>query len=165
MQKAAMRGRIMAATGIVICYFALAVSANAAELPARDNAVWHWFGTCADEKSMSLEISLNRKSIFKSSFPICKMRRSKVASGLTPRHLTFSLANENRSYFGEAKGETLEGNIWESGTDPDDIILGLSIETKTQTWLHTLLVVEPDKPSRFLLGKGLVVTIHPEVKH
>jgi hypothetical protein len=84
---------------------------------------------------------------------------------LEQKHLAFSLVNEKWSYFGEAKGEKLEGNIWESATDPDDIVLGLTIETKTQTWLHTLLIVEPDKPSRFLLGKGLVVKIHPEVKH
>jgi hypothetical protein len=156
-------GSMKRVAGIVICYFALALSANAAELPSPDKAVWHWFSTCANEKTLSIEITLGKKSIFKSSFPLCKMRRTKIKPGLVPKHLAFSLENKKRSYFGEVKGEMLEGNIWESGAEPDNIVLGLTFETKTQTWLHTLLVVEPDKPSRFLLGKGLVVTTHPEI--
>jgi hypothetical protein len=165
MQRLVAHDRMMKVLGILVCYFALVLSANADELSSRNEAVWHWFGTCADEKSLSIEITLGKKSIFKSSFPVCKMRRTKIKQELIQKHLAFSLENKGRSYFGEAKGEQIEGNIWESGSEPDNLALGLTFETKTQTWLNTLLVIEPDKPSRFLLGKGLVVKVHPEIKH
>jgi hypothetical protein len=151
--------------GIIFCCLGLVLSANAVELSTPDEVVWHWFSRCTDEKTIAIEVTQDKKTIFETSFPICKMRRGDVAPEPVQKRLVFFLVNEKRSYFGEPKGEKLEGNIWESGTDPNDVILGLSFDTKTQIWLHSHLIVEPDKSSQFSMGKGLVVKIHPAMKH
>jgi hypothetical protein len=130
-------------------------------LSTPDEVVWHWFGQCSDARGMTAEVTLDSKVLYTSSFPICQMRRGDIPAEAEQRRLVFFLEKEKRSFFGEAKAKRLEGNIWEAGGDPKDIILGVSFATKDRIWLNTLHFVDPHKSSRSVLAKGLVIKTFP----
>src|SRR5437773_12266338 len=49
-----------------------------ASTSARDEVVWHWFGDCAGGDSLVLEVTLDGRSIYGSTFPICRLRRGAI---------------------------------------------------------------------------------------
>jgi hypothetical protein len=49
-----------------------------------DELVWHWFGICQNAKTMGVEVRLDRKRVFASSFPPCLVRRTDYQK--EPRH-------------------------------------------------------------------------------
>ena len=57
--------------------------------------------------------------------------------------------------------DSIEGDIWEAGGDPDDLILGISFDTGKQVLLNTLHVARPEKQTSSKLDKGLFITTYP----
>jgi hypothetical protein len=145
---------------------ALIVSFPCAALSApssnqEDTVVWHWFSQCSDAKHITIEVTQDSKIIYTSSFPICHVRRGDIMPEPKQRLLSFVLDSKKHRYFGAKKGARLEGNIWEAGGDPDDIILGVSFDTKEQVFLNSIFILYPDKPSQSELAKDLVIKTFP----
>jgi hypothetical protein len=60
--------------------------------------------------------------------------------------------------------DSIEGDIWQAGGEPDALILGISlIDTGThkQVLLNTLHIARPEKQTSSELDKGLSVTTYP----
>ncbi len=137
--------------------------ALSAQLSTPDEVVWHWFNKCGDAKKLTVEITLNNKSIYKSSFPICQLRRGDISYDPDPKRLVFILEKaEKQSLFGELKDESLEGNIWKAGGDSNYIILGVSFSAKKRVWLNTLHIAYPDKASNSVMANDLIIDTYPE---
>ena len=111
--------------------------------------LWTWFGDCSQKKYMGVEVVLSRKVIYRSSFPVCRIDdHSENVNDLlsnrgTPeRKLVFSFKG-GHVFQGKnhtTPTQTIEGNVWQSGTDPGVILFGLSFSTKQQVLLNTVHV-------------------------
>ena len=139
----------------------LPCTTRSAPMSTNKEVVWHWFSQCSAAKIITIEVSLDSKTVYKSSFSICQTVRGDIRPEPMQRRLIFFPKKTSPSILGEPKSERLEVNIWEAGEDPNDIVLGLSFTTKQRIWLNSLHIVEPDKLSRSVLAKGLVVSTYP----
>jgi hypothetical protein len=132
--------------------------------------LWSWFGDCSQKKYIGLEVALSRKVIYRSSFPVCpidhyseKVKDLLSARGTPGRKLVFSFKG-GHVFQGELRttpAQTIEGNVWQSGTDPGVILLGLSFSTKKQVLLNTIHVAELDKAFTSEIDPGLTVRTFP----
>jgi hypothetical protein len=57
--------------------------------------------------------------------------------------------------------DSIEGDIWQAGGEPNGLTLGISFDTKKQILLNTLHVARPDKQTSSELDRGLSITTHP----
>jgi hypothetical protein len=127
----------------------------------KDDVVWHWFSKCSDGKLIKFEVIQDSNIIYTASFPICHVHQRDIMPEPEQRILSFFVESKKYKYFGAKNGTRLEGNIWEAGTDSDGIVLGVSFSTKNKTFLNSLFILDPDKPSEYEFAKGLVVKTFP----
>src|SRR5437773_12524723 len=73
--------------------------------PPSEQVVWHWFSECSEAKLITAEVLLNGKSIYKSSFTICRMSRDDIQPEPQQRILEFFLQEETKSLFGEPQAQ------------------------------------------------------------
>lgn len=132
--------------------------------------LWSWFGDCSQKKYMGLEVALSRKVIYRSSFPVCpindyseNVKDLLSARGTLGRTLVFSFKG-GHAFQGEYRttpAQTIKGNVWQSGTDPGVILLGLSFSTKKQVLLNTIHVAQLDKAFTSEIDPGLTIRTFP----
>jgi hypothetical protein len=146
----AMLGIVIAAT--------VASPADAVTSPKGD-AVWDWYARCSSPKQIRIEVSLNGKRIYKTTFGICRTDYPQLMK--PQRTLVFKIAGPHKSLFGEPRKETLEGNVWQAGRDPDGIVLGVSFAGPNRVWCNSLHILDPNKASKTVLARGLIVRTAP----
>jgi len=152
----------------------LALVAAAALLPvplsgqeppsARDAVIWHWFGACAGNDSLVLEVSLDGKSVYSTAFPICKTRRAQIKPEPQQRLLEFRFDAVPRRFGPRSRvtaPQPIECNVWESGGQRNAILLGVSFASGDQVLLNMHHIAQADAPSRSERVRGLVVTTRP----
>jgi hypothetical protein len=133
-----------------------------------DETVWHWFGQCSQADTMYAEVRFHSKLIYQTSFPICAMNRRDIEPERPQRILDFYFkANCNIFKSGEDGSldslfesfgiSRIEGNIWEAGKDPNDIIFGVSFVAKNQILLNGIHVAKIGEISKTNLAKGLAI--------
>jgi hypothetical protein len=126
----------------------------------KENAVWDWDARCSSPKQIRIEVTLDGKRIYGTNFGICDASDyPQPMKG--QRTLVFKIAGPHKSLFGEPRKETLEGNVWQAGRDPDGIVLGVSFAGPKRVWLNSLHVLDPNKASKTVLARGLVVRTAP----
>ncbi len=131
---------------------------------AREEVVWHWFGGCASSDSLVLDVSLDGKSLYSSTFPICRARRTDIKPEPQQRILEFRFDGEPHRFRrrNPATGpQPIQGNIWEVGGERYAILLGVSFATGDQVLLNTVHIARADSPSRSERVRGLVITTRP----
>jgi len=115
--------------------------------------LWSWFGDCGQKKYVGLEVALSRKVIYRSSFPVCpiedyseNVKDLLSARGSPGRKLVFSFKGGHvfQGEYRTTPTQTIEANVWQSGTGPGVILLGLSFSTKKQLLLNTIHVAQMD---------------------
>ena len=57
--------------------------------------------------------------------------------------------------------QTIEGNVWQAGSDPDELLLGISFSTKNQVLLNTIHIAKPGRVSSSEVDRGIVVRTFP----
>src|SRR5437879_1085397 len=152
--------KAFAVVALALSLAPLGAGSQTLPLPS-EQIVWHWFGECSEANLITAEVLLNGKSIYKSSFPICRMRRGDIQPKPQQRILYFFFQEETKSLFGEPQAQQIEGNIWEAGGEHNSIILGVSFSTKDRIWLNTLHNADPEKASESALTTGLTMKTYP----
>jgi len=112
---------------------------------------------------MALEVLLDGKSIYHSEFRACLMDRNDTKSESQRKIRVFYISG-GHTFQGEyhtKKTDKIEGNIWQAGADPGDMLLGLSFETKDQVLLNTLHIAKPGETTQSKLDSGIVVRTYP----
>jgi hypothetical protein len=148
--------RVLAALGFAFIPAVL----PAQDAPATRETLWTWFGNCNQDRKMELELLMNGKAIYRSSFPICPISdRSKE----TRKTIAFSIKGGHISQgeYHTTQSQTIEGNIWQAGADPGAILLGFSFSTANQILLNTVHVAKPDRVSTSEIDRGIVVRTFP----
>jgi hypothetical protein len=131
--------------------------------PVKDEAAWQWFQNCRENKAMRLEVLLDGKIIYRSSFPICRANTGSNPAEGRQRTIAFYFKG-GRVFQGEyhtARTQIIEGNIWQAGADPDAMLLGVSFSSKKQVLLNTIHVAKPDSVSASEIDRGIVVRTLP----
>lgn len=122
--------------------------------------LWTWFGPCRDGKTMRIEVVQRGTVLYRSSFPLCPISDpSKEAH----RRLVFFFRGGHvfDGEFRTSRSESIEGNIWEAGTDPGIILFGVSFMTKKQLLLNTIHIAKADRASATEIDPGMVVRTVP----
>jgi hypothetical protein len=84
---------------------------------------------------MGIEVRVDGKSVFRSSFPICKRTSPPSADRSGKQEILAFTFKGGRTFQGQYQTnseETVEGNIWQAAPDPDGLILGVSFVSKKQ---------------------------------
>ena len=124
---------------------------------------WWWFQTCSESTTIGVEVVMDGKLAYRSSFPICNGTGAPNKPDGKQKILSFSF-NGGHLFQGEyhtTPAQTVEGNIWQAGADPDDLILGVSFATKNQVLLNTVHIVRPGGASESEVDPGIVVKTYP----
>jgi len=128
--------------------------------------LWTWFGNCSNTKYIALEVALGGKVIHRSSFPVCRIDGRAKEAVPQQKILAFSFRGGYvfQGEYHTTRKDTIEGNIWQAGTDPHTILFGLSFSTRKQVLLNTIHVAKVDGGSTSEIDRGLIVRTFPTSK-
>jgi hypothetical protein len=119
-----------------------------------------WFDNCAVAPGkLGITILINEKTIYRSSFPVCESKERPKERKVVA--FTFRGGHTFQGEYRTKPTQIVEGNIWQAGTDPDAIWLGISFATNNQSLLNTLHYAKPNRESSTLIDKDVVVRTFP----
>jgi len=125
--------------------------------------LWYWFGDCGEKTQMGLEVLLNGKVIYRSSFPVCPTSDRTKKTDQQQKTVAFSFKG-GHLFQGEhhtTQTQTIEGNIWQAGNDPGAILFGVSFSTERRVLLNTIHVAKLGAESTSEVDHGLVLRTFP----
>ena len=140
--------------------------AGAAQSTVQARPAWYWFQNCAGKMTMGIEVTVDRKLVYKSSFPICKTNEAPTADHNGKQKILAFSFKGGLKFQGEyqtTNADTIEGNIWQAGADADDLILGVSFVSKKQNQilLNTIQIAQPTRRSVEEVDTGVIVETFP----
>jgi hypothetical protein len=141
-------------------WFSAIISIMMMGFQSSEDIVWHWFSQCPQSDTLQIEVWYLQKIIYRVSVPICAMDRGTIAPEKPQKILEFFFQANCRIFGSEFKrfgSQRIEGNIWEAGKDPHDIILGVSFECKERILLNSVHIAELKKIAKTTMAKGLFV--------
>jgi len=113
---------------------------------------------------MGIEIAVEGRTIYRSTFHACHLRRSDRINEVQQKSMDqfyFSGGHTIQDKYHTSKGEQIEGDVWEAGADRDDIVLGVSFMTRNQELLNTIHIVKPGKATQSTLDRHVVIKTYP----
>jgi hypothetical protein len=137
-------------------------------LASQEGPVSFWFATCGGPM-LKLQVRLDQKTIYQSSFPACRTERLSANSVGQKKILQF-VFNAPRAIVWQGyrdednttnPDQEIEGNIWLAGADPDAMILGVSFTSHRSIYMNTLHIAYPDRRQVSEIEPGLVVITEP----
>jgi hypothetical protein len=144
-----------------ICAATVTAAEDASTVVPNTDYVWHWSNKCRNPRRIVAVVTLDDRTVDKSSITICHVKRIDIKSDETGSMHTFVLRDGARSIFGESIGARIEGSIWEAGTESESITLGVSASVKDRVLLNTLHSAAPTRESVSTLAQGLVIKTFP----
>ena len=142
----------------------LAVMIVSPALASQEELVWFWFASCGGPQ-MKLEVRLDEKIIYQSSFPLCQAKRSSDHSQGQSRQLHFTF-NAPRTIVWQGyrdednttnPNQVIEGDIWLAGADPDALLLGVSFIAHNTIYMNTIHIAHPTRRDVSEIASGLVI--------
>ena len=123
-----------------------------------DEVVWTWSKRCNGDQKLSVTVRLDHKVLYSGVLLICHGSRD-AEDGRVEFH--FAGGHTFQGEYPTRSTDSIEGDIWQAGGEPDALILGISFDTSKQILLNTLHVARPEKQMSSELDKGLVITTSP----
>lgn len=149
-------------TKCTLLFFVLLVAAPAVAQPSsvaeKSDVVWIWSKRCNLDHRLGVRIRLDDKVLFRGVLPICRGSR-----GAEDGRVEFHFAGGN-TFQGEYRTRTtdsIEGDIWQAGGEPDALILGISFDTGKQILLNTIHIAKTGEQTSSQLDKGIFITTYP----
>jgi hypothetical protein len=119
---------------------------------------------------MTLEVRLDKRIIFKSSFPLCHENRSSISGKGELQRLRFTFKPPRaivwsgyRSEEGDPSppNQVIEGNIWLAGSDPDALLLGAVFTSSNTIYMNSIHIAHPGRRDQTEMAPGLLITTYP----
>jgi hypothetical protein len=154
---------------LLSAFLLLALTPGLAGTQERERPVWFWFATCGGP-AMTLEVTLDKVTVLKSTIPLCQAGRDDVASqGQRQGRIGFRIAAKRTlTWVGYREervktpaGKLIEGSIWQAGADPTFMTLGVSFVDDKQILMNTLHTVRPGQRDESGPAAGLVIRTFP----
>jgi hypothetical protein len=135
---------------------------------SQEQHVWFWFANCG-AGTLILEIKLDGTLLYKSTIPICQATRDSADSRGESKKISFLVRPRRAikwSGYQDADvttkaGRPLNMDLWQSGADPGDLLLGVSVSDSHSIYMNTIHIAYPEKPSSTEIAEGLVISTHP----
>ena len=135
-----------------------AVAQQPSSRPEAREVVWTWSRRCNGDHKLGVTVRLDRKVLFRGAIPICRGNRD-AEDGRVEFH--FAGGHIFQGEYRTRSTDSIEGDIWQAGGEPDALILGISFDTNKQILLNTLHIAKPEKQTSSELDKGLFITTYP----
>lgn len=126
--------------------------------PRTGELVWTWSRQCSGTQKLNVTVSLQRKVLYRGVLAICRGSRE-AENGRVEFH--FAGGHIFQGKYRTRATDSVEGNIWQAGGDPDALVLGVSFDTKKRILLNTLHIAKPDSRTSSQLDDGLYITTAP----
>lgn len=119
--------------------------------------------------NMKLEVRLDQKIIYESSFAIYRKNHSDSYDMIPEKSLSF-IFNAPRAIVWQgykdddeitAIDQKIECDVWLAGTDSDLLILGVSFMGQNSCYMNTLHIVHPGLREESIIASGLVIITVP----
>jgi len=132
------------------------------------DSVWYWFATC-DGPTMTLEVRLDDVRLYQVSFPICRAGRAsshrqgqagRFSFWFEPRRAIVWTAYRDDPDTTRAR-QLVEGDVWQAGADPDDLVLGVSFIAPDRIMTNTTHIARPGVSDTAQIARGLVIITYP----
>lgn len=135
---------------------------------AQEEPVWFWFATCGGP-ALTLEVQFDKTMIYKSTFPLCRAERRSVESqGGAGRVQFYFWPQRTIEWSGYREtnettkaNQAIEGDLWQAGADPDDLLIGISFSDDSKIYMNTIHIAHPARRDQTTVATGLVVTTYP----
>ncbi len=141
---------------------ATAVAQQPTARPETPEVVWTWSEQCSGNHKLGLTVRLERKVLYRGVLPICRGSRD-AENGQVKFH--FAGGHLFQGEYRTRSTDSIEGDIWQAGGEPDALILGISFVTKNQILLNTLHLAWPNRQVSSELDRGLFITTYPIAMH
>jgi hypothetical protein len=125
---------------------------------ATPDVVWTWSKQCGGNRKLGLRVRLDRKVLYRGVLPICRGDRD-AENGRVEFH--FAGGHLFQGEYRTRSTDSIKGDIWRAGGEPDELILGIVFDTKNQILLNTLHIARPDRQTSSQLDKGLFIITYP----
>ena len=135
-----------------------------------EGPVWSWFATCAGPVLM-VDLMVDQTSVLEATVPICHQERGGSAGqGQSAGQIQFTFRPKRSIVWSgyrehddvTAANAPLEAVIWQAGSDPDDLIIGITVADAKKNVMHALHMASPNVETSTTLAKGVVLRTHPE---
>jgi hypothetical protein len=149
-----------AAYVLVLAAATMPIAAFGQSTKSSSGDVWFWFGGCKNNsKTMEIELSVEGKIVYRSSFRACRMKRADANSKREGNTKIFYFPGGHtfQKKYRTTRQTQIKGSIWQAGADPDDVLLGVSFETDNQVLLNTVDIVRPGRPTQYTLDDDVVI--------
>ncbi len=120
----------------------LAVAQQPSSLPEKRDVVWTWSKRCNDDHKLGVTVRLDRKVLYRGVLPICRGSRD-AEDGRVEFH--FAGGHTFQGEYRTRSTDSIEGDIWQAGGEPDALILGISFDAGKQILLNTIHIAKPEK--------------------
>jgi hypothetical protein len=125
--------------------------------PEKNEVVWTWSKRCNDDRKLGVTVRLDSKVLYRGVLPICRGSRD-AEDGRVEFHF---IGGHSFGEYHTRSTDSIEGDIWQAGGEPDALILGISFATGKQILLNTLHIAKPEKQASSTLDKALFITTYP----
>jgi hypothetical protein len=125
--------------------------------------LWFWSRDCHDGVVMGIRITVEGQIVYRSTFRACRILNNEPnkydEKGM--REFYFPGGHTFQGEYHTTNREKIEGDIWEAGADPADILLGVTFSTRRRELLNSVYIVKPGETSKSVLDPIFVITTHP----
>jgi hypothetical protein len=160
------------ASRIVLLAIFVAFVVNSQEIATEpDRLYWFWSTEC-DERELSITVSIDELTNYSWSVPLCHdtwAKRERAGDKIRIRFdfeakRSFSWSGYTDEVQFNPVGDTINGNIWLAGSEPDGMIIGVtfSSEALDRILMNTIYHASPHKESSVEVSPGLVVRSAPK---
>jgi hypothetical protein len=149
---------------VAVALFTICTAISCEEYQAQPDRLWFWFGDCPNPKQMQVEIVVDGQTVYRSKAHACRIARSQEvneAEQKTVYQFYFSGGHTFQDKYHTSRNDKIEGDIWEAGADPDDILLGVSFATRNQVLLNATHIVKPGRPTQTTVDRGVLIKTYP----
>lgn len=143
---------------ITILLTATAVAQQPTSRRETPEVVWTWSKHCDGTQKLGVTVRLDRKVLYRGVLPICHGSRN-AEDGRVEFH--FEGGHLFQGEYRTRSTDSIQGDIWQAGGEPDALILGISFYTKNQILLNAVHIARLDRQTSSELEKGLFITTYP----
>lgn len=131
--------------------------------PTRSEMHWYWTRGCRKARTIGLVLLLDGKPIYRSPFIMCLFPSQEGPSEQEIGAITFSIKGGHTFQGNLRTGpeQTITCDLWQAGTEPNGLFLGVSFSTKDRVLLNTLHFASPDSARESKLDRGLLIRTYP----
>ncbi len=144
---------------VLAIILAAAPHGGVAQTRSGPDTVWVADG-CATGRALRVEVLLADTVIYRTSVTICRRQRSQIPQ----THWPFSFKPSTRLVWSNdstGPDESVSGDIWQAGGEPDALLLGVSLQSHNRILVNGLHVASAYQISRTPVDDDLVVRTTP----